>query len=314
MIVDLPNTTVSAISKALVNLREEGGAVALGRVLTLVIMTNPDQEEDAISAANEASREHPMRVIVLSEQPEAAGADAHVDGEIRVGGDAGASEVIILRATGDAGLDPASLVTGLLLPDAPIVAWWSGEAPVRVAETPVGRMATRRITDVRAQGGSKDALIALARNSAAGDTDYSWTRITLWRSQLAAVLDQPPYEPVDRIHVMGASDSPSAILLAAWLGLQLEAPVELETTHTMDEEGYGVDAVRLHRASGIIELVRTSPSAARLTQPGQPLHEVAIPLRTDSECLAEELRRLDPDAVYERVLTEGLSLPRTVGV
>ena len=50
MIIDLPNTTVSAISKALVNLREEGGAVALGRVLTLVIMTRPDHVEDAIAA------------------------------------------------------------------------------------------------------------------------------------------------------------------------------------------------------------------------------------------------------------------------
>ena len=39
MIVDLPDTTVSKISRALVNIREEGGAVALGRVLTLVIAT-----------------------------------------------------------------------------------------------------------------------------------------------------------------------------------------------------------------------------------------------------------------------------------
>ena len=39
MIVDLPNTTTSQISKALVKIREEGGAVALGRVLTLVIAT-----------------------------------------------------------------------------------------------------------------------------------------------------------------------------------------------------------------------------------------------------------------------------------
>ena len=39
MIVDLPDTTVSKISRALVNVREEGGAVALGRVLTLIILT-----------------------------------------------------------------------------------------------------------------------------------------------------------------------------------------------------------------------------------------------------------------------------------
>jgi hypothetical protein len=39
VIVDLPGTTTSSVSKALVKIREEGGAVALGRVLTLVIST-----------------------------------------------------------------------------------------------------------------------------------------------------------------------------------------------------------------------------------------------------------------------------------
>ena len=47
MIVDLPNTTTSAISKTLVKIREEGGAVALGRVLTLVIATRLGEEEEA---------------------------------------------------------------------------------------------------------------------------------------------------------------------------------------------------------------------------------------------------------------------------
>ena len=66
MIVDLPDTTTSAISTALVKVREEGGAVALGRVRTLVIASAGATDEEAIEAANEASREHPMRVIVLS--------------------------------------------------------------------------------------------------------------------------------------------------------------------------------------------------------------------------------------------------------
>ena len=66
MIVDLPDTTTSAVSKTLVKIREEGGAVALGRVLTLVIATRLGDEEEAIEAANDASREHPMRVIVVS--------------------------------------------------------------------------------------------------------------------------------------------------------------------------------------------------------------------------------------------------------
>ena len=65
MIVDLPDTTISQVAKRLVQVREEGGAVALGRVLTLVIATREEAAEPAIDAANDASREHPMRVIVL---------------------------------------------------------------------------------------------------------------------------------------------------------------------------------------------------------------------------------------------------------
>src|SRR5690606_21322460 len=95
------NTTTSGISKALVKIREEGGAVALGRVLTLVIATRHGAEEEAIEAANDASREHPMRVIVLSTSPDDSPSESRLDAQIRVGGDAGASEVVVLRAYGE---------------------------------------------------------------------------------------------------------------------------------------------------------------------------------------------------------------------
>jgi len=311
MRVDLPNTTVAGISRELVRIREEGGAVALGRVLTLIILTSPAEAESAIDAANAASREHPMRVLVLVDADEHPTGASRVDAEIRVGGDAGASEVIVLRPHGDAAHDPESLVTGLLLPDAPIVAWWSAERPEHIAASPIGRIATRRITDVRSTGGTGDTLSELADHFTRGDTDLAWTRITLWRSQLAAVLDQPPYEPVERIEVVGAADSPSAVLLAAWLGLQLDAPVDLRTPHTL-ADGFGVASVRLDRPSGPVTLTRITEVAAELRQPAQPIHEVALPLRTMQECLAEELRRLDPDELYERVLTLGLARTRTV--
>ncbi len=311
MIIDLPNTTVSAISKTLVRLRDEGGAVALGRVLTLVISTDPATEESAIDAANAASREHPMRVIVLSHQPGAESAKSRIDAQIRIGGDAGASEVIVVRGYGEAGSDEESLVTGLLLPDAPVVIWWSDDAPEVVAESPLGRIAQRRITDAATRDDAQDALASLSRNHTPGDTDFAWTRVTLWRSQLAAVLDQPPYQSVDRVEVVGSLDSPSLTLLGAWLGLQLGAPVELSAP-TDGEPIEGIHAVRLHREAGVIELSRISGQSIRLTQPGQPEHEITIPRRTNRECLAEELRRLDPDEVYEAVITRGLGLPRTV--
>ena len=309
MIVDLPATTTSKVSKALVKIREEGGAVALGRVLTLVIATHLGQEEEAIEAANDASREHPMRVIVVStEDPNhvtPAESEGRLDAQIRVGGDAGASEVIVLRAYGETASDEEGLVTGLLLPDAPVVAWWPGAAPEVASASPLGRIATRRITDASAQPDPHEALRHLSHTYKPGDTDFAWTRLTLWRAQLAAVLDQPPYEPVESIEVAGAADSPSTVLLAAWLSLKLEAPVKHDLTSRATGSS-GIHGVRLSRASGIIELEREIPDVARLSEPGQPTHDLSLPRRNLRDCLAEELRRLDPDDLYGEVITKGL--------
>lgn len=304
MIVDLPDTTVSKIARSLVNVREEGGAVALGRVLTLVIVTTHGLHEEAIEAANDASREHPMRVIVLISHPEG---DAKLDAQIRVGGDAGASEVIVLRAHGDAAVSQQGLITGLLLPDAPVVAWWPDYPPAVPADSDVGRMAQRRITDASTRPFTKDRLNHLAPSYAPGDTDLAWTRLTHWREQLAAVLDQPPYEPVLGVEVVGAGDSPSTGLLAAWLRLKLDVPVTWRYSPS-DTWKHGIQLVRLTRQSGDILLERSNDVDATLTQPGQPAHDIVLARRTLRECLAEELRRLDPDTLYGEVITSGWSL------
>ncbi|UYO95711.1 glucose-6-phosphate dehydrogenase assembly protein OpcA [Microbacterium sp. M28] len=300
MIIDLPDTTVSQVAKKLVSVREEGGAVALGRVLTLVIAARNGVAEAAIDAANDASREHPMRVIVLT----TGDGDAHLDAQIRVGGDAGASEVVVLRAYGDAASNAESLVTGLLLPDAPVVAWWPEEAPADPASSPLGRIAQRRITDAATAPDVRDRLAQLGSTHSPGDTDLAWTRLTHWREQLAAVLDQPPFESVTAVEVRGAAASPSTALLAGWLGLALDLPVTW-AYEDPNEWSEGIKSVRLSRASGDILLERPEPGTAVLTQPGQPDHDLHLPRRTLRECLAEELRRLDPDVLYGRVITEG---------
>ncbi|KQO82899.1 MULTISPECIES: glucose-6-phosphate dehydrogenase assembly protein OpcA [unclassified Frigoribacterium] len=306
MIVDLPDSTISRVQKSLVSIREEGGVVALGRVLTLIISTSLGEEEEAIEAANDASREHPMRVIVISTAREtSAAADARLDAQIRVGGDAGASEVIVLRAYGDTASDEEGLVTGLLLPDAPVVVWWPGRAPAIVSESPLGRIAQRRITDAASQENPRQTIVDLAETYAPGDTDFAWTRLTLWRTQLAAVLDQPPYEPVTAVDVSGAPDSPSTLLLAAWLRLQLQVTVENELT-TRATGSSGIQGVRLLRASGAIELEREQENIATLRQPGQPTHDLSLPRRSLRDCLAEELRRLDPDDLFGDVVRNGV--------
>jgi glucose-6-phosphate dehydrogenase assembly protein OpcA len=301
MIVSLPKTTTSKISKELVKLREQGGAVALGRVLTLVIETSTEGAEIAIEAANSASREHPCRILVLVIDGDSG--ESALDAEIRVGGDAGASEVIILRPTGKAAGNAASLVTGLLLPDAPVVAWWPNVTPPKISESPIGKIATRRITDSLNQSDPKSFLEHLADGYMAGDSDFAWTRLTLWRAQLAAVLDQPPFESVKAVEVVGDSKNPSVLLLASWLELQLSVPVAI--VHREETEGVkGIYRVVLKRETGEIQILRDQNNIATLSQTGQPDKELSLPVRSLRECLAEDLRRLDPDTAFGRVLTK----------
>lgn len=309
MIIDLPDTGTSAVNRALIDLRETGGAIALGRVLTLVAVAEDAHAEAAIRAANDASREHPCRVIVLV-RGERRGS-SRLDAQIRVGGDAGASEVIVLRLYGPLADNGDSVVVPMLLPDAPIVVWWPGTTPDVPGRDPLGRMAQRRITDASLARNPARALQQRAEHHTLGDTDLAWSRITLWRALLAAALDQPPFEPVSSAVVAGASDSPSTDLMAAWLRLRLDCPVR----RVRSDPGTGLTGVTLERPSGTVELQRPDGRIATLAQPGQPKRQISLPPRQDRDCLAEELRRLDPDDVYADVLTRGLPLleRRTAG-
>jgi glucose-6-phosphate dehydrogenase assembly protein OpcA len=303
MIIDLPSTTTSSINRSLVDLRERGGTVTLGRVLTLVIVTDEANAEEPIEAANAASFEHPCRVLVVAQGVRRG--TARMDAQIRVGGDAGASEVVVLRLFGELADHGASVVVPLLLPDAPVVAWWPQDPPDVPAEDPIGALAQRRITDV---AHARRPLVALERRLAGyrpGDTDLTWTRLTTWRGLLAAALDQPPPEPVTCATVAGAPDSASTDLLAGWLALRLRCPV---TRRKAGRVGTGMHSVELDRASGPVVLSRPQTSTATLRAPGQPERRVALPRRSLRDCITEELRRLDADEVYADVLSEGLAM------
>jgi glucose-6-phosphate dehydrogenase assembly protein OpcA len=109
--------------------------------------------------------------------------------------------------------------------------------------------------------------------------------------------------------VTGASDSPSADLLAGWLALTLRVPVTRAKASDVD----GVVNVRLDRRSGPLELDRPGDDNATLSVPGRHERRVALPKRLDRDCLAEELRRLDPDEIYHAVITDGMARLRDKG-
>ncbi|MEU2153525.1 glucose-6-phosphate dehydrogenase assembly protein OpcA [Streptomyces sp. NPDC019396] len=304
MKIDLTDTTSGKINKALVKGRRAIGTPAVGMVLTLVIVTDEENAYDALKAANDASREHPSRTLVVIKRVSRSPRDkakARLDAEVRVGADAGSTgETVVLRLYGEVADHANSVVLPLLLPDAPVVVWWPVHAPVDPASDPLGALAQRRVTDTYACEQPIAELTARADAYTPGDTDLAWTRITPWRSMLAAALDQAPWK-VTSVEVEGEEFNPSCELLAMWLADRLKVPVQRSVS-----AGPGLTSVRMETKQGPIVLGRSDGSIATLSIEGQPDRAVALKRRDTAELIAEELRRLDPDDIYASALRYGV--------
>ena len=295
MNIDLADTTTRQIQKSLRQARHLMGGPAVGMVLTLVIVTDESAQYDAARAATEAAREHPCRVIIVISR-DARGTSSRLDAEIRMG-ETGPGETVLLRMYGPVAEHADTVVIPLLVQDTPVVTWWPGKAPKAPSEDALGQLAQRRVTDSYAARDRLGTLVRLGEVYQPGDTDFAWTRLTPWRTLLAASLDQPHGDILSGV-VEAEADSPSAELLASWLSVRLGVPVERR-----DSGGPGVTAVRLATAEGDLAVTRPDGRVASLSRPRQPDRQVALHRRPMPELLAEELRRLDPDDVYEEAVT-----------
>lgn len=293
MNIDLTDTTTREITNALSMARYRMGGPATGKVLTLIIMTDESAQYDAVRAATETSREHPCRVLAMISRE--GRSESRLDAEVRVG-ETGPGETVLLRLYGRLGEHADSVAAPLLVSDAPVVTWWPGPAPDAPGEEPLGALAHRRITDAAARPDPLGALQRLAWAYRPGDTDFTWTRLTPWRSLLAAALDQPSSD-ITAAEVEAEPGNPSGALLAAWLSMRLAVPARCS-----DSPGPGITAVRLTTDVGEISVTRPDGRVATLSRPGQLDRQVALLRRPIASLLSEELRRLDPDEVFRDTL------------
>jgi glucose-6-phosphate dehydrogenase assembly protein OpcA len=288
--IELVDTNASAIAAEFVRARTRAGSPAMGMVMTLIIVVNEDQADDAMTAAQAASREHPARVlgVILGDGRGAA----QVNAQVGIGS-GWTGETALIRLKGEVVKHPESVVLPLLLPDSPVAVWWPCHPPADPAADPLGKLAQRRITDAAAA--SKARTKAIHQQCSAytkGNTDLAWTRITPWRALLAAALDQRPIK-VTGGSVTGERISPSADLLAAWLADRLRIDVKRSSS-----DGPGITEVVLETREGPIRISRSDGKLATFSSPGQPDRPVALKRRDLPELLAEELRRLDEDDIY----------------
>ncbi|CAL8971989.1 hypothetical protein PROP_00797 [Propionicimonas sp. T2.31MG-18] len=292
MIVTLTGTNAAEVQQAIAKARHHVGA-ASGLVFTLVVVAELSDYERAKEACAEAGREHPSRILLLTNGR--ARAD-RLDAEVQAG-EGSPGEIIALKFHGVLQKHRESVVLPLLLPDLPVIVWWPGRSPRTPGLDPIGRLATRRITDAMGDPDPLAALEVRARNYCPGDTDLTWTRLTRWRGLMAAALDAYPMD-VTRATVSAAPANAAGTLLAAWLSQRLDVPVTLERTGP----AVGITGVVLGSGEDEIRITRTDGNLASFSAPGLSSRLVALPRRDVNTLLAEELRRLEDDPIYAEAM------------
>jgi glucose-6-phosphate dehydrogenase assembly protein OpcA len=291
------DTTGTAVVKALAAERRTGGAVTSGIALTLVVVVEQEDVEEAEEAATIAASRHPMRMLMVVRRH----IDAPVprlDAEVTIGGRLGPGEAVVMRMYGRLALHAESVTLPLLAPDAPVVTWWHGEPPEKIAYDPLGVFSERRITDVLRSSDPNAALQRRAEDFAPGDTDLAWTRLTPWRAALASAFDGPSRHKPVRATVHGGANEPSARLLAGWLKSRLT--VEATVDGTDDEPIAGVEIVFDNDKT---TTATVEGSNLVLRREGQQDAYMPFGERPLGELLAEELRRLDHDSIYAEALS-----------
>jgi glucose-6-phosphate dehydrogenase assembly protein OpcA len=202
-----------------------------------------------------------------------------------------------MRMYGRLALHAESVVMPLLAPDVPVVTWWHEEPPHQIANDFLGVVADRRITDCALAPDPVAALRQRAADYAPGDTDLTWTRITLWRTLVAGAFDTTE-ERVTGATIVAPPSDPTAALMKGWLQSRLGIVPEWEPT----DRSPRMHSVQLQCANGDCVTVTREENTALFSRTGQEDRYMPLPKRPVGDELAEELRRLDADQIYAEAL------------
>ncbi len=300
--IGLWDTTGNEVVKALAAERRSAGGVASGLALTLIAVVEEKKVREAEAAATIAAAAHPCRLLIVVRSDTEG--RSRLDAEIVVGGRLGPAEAGVMRMYGRLALHAESVVMPLLAPDVPVVSWWHEEPPNMIANDFLGVVADRRITDSAQAPDPVAALKQRAVDYAPGDTDLTWTRITLWRTLVAGAFDSTEAQVVGA-KIVAPDRDPTAWLMLGWLKSRLGIEPVLEHTGRSPR----MHAVELQCANGDYVRVTREEGTALFSRSGQEDRYMPLPRRPVGDELAEELRRLDPDQIYAEALGAMAGIP-----
>jgi glucose-6-phosphate dehydrogenase assembly protein OpcA len=229
-------------------------------------------------------------------------------------------EQVEITATDAALADLPSVVLPLAVPDLPLILWCRSARILEMPEfRPIAAMAQRVILDSAGLPNPRAALQLIPDRSAHSVPlgDFSWTRLTRWREILSQVFENrnnlAESKRITLVTVDTAGEPPvAAWYLGAWVMDALASAgvyPEFHMLRTSESVPGELQRVELSGTGFSAELERRG--ARLIVTVGGLAYCNNLPARSEYSLIAEELRIIDRDPVFEKTLA---SAQRLAGV
>ena len=207
--------------------------------------------------------------------------------------------------------EAAALITGIVVPDLPVVLYLRTPALIgSAALVPILPLATKVVGDASKVGDTGMVLKALDAMRIKGPrcADLAWARLTPWREAVAQLFDhQKARDAIGSLDEVGivhsGGDAPiAAYYLAGWFTHVLRREPQFRIEAGTGQTYNGIVRVHLRGAAGFaasVELVDCCQIETRIDGISQRL---VFPPESEGGALHEELSILGPDPVYDDVL------------
>jgi glucose-6-phosphate dehydrogenase assembly protein OpcA len=310
-----PERILKELRKLWIDLgKQEEHGVLRACAMTFIVATadlGDDQELGEMIAS--LMHEHPSRAIVLRIRPEGQ-LDARVFAQCWMPFGKHQQiccEQVEITSPEQALDEAASVITGIAVPDLPVVLYLRTPALVgNAALAPVLPLATKIVVDSSRTKEAAPVLKALdaSRNRGTTCADLAWARLTPWREAISRLFDHQAARDnigsLDEVRIVHAGPRApvSAYYFGGWfwhaLGRQPRIRIEAG-----DGASYnGIVSVAVHAPGGFDASVRLLDCCQIETQIGGVSQRLVFPAESEGSALHEELGILGLDSIYEDAL------------